>query len=72
MVHTLPSPHSLTWTLESVHFVKYIVERGRRRERRKRAEAYNGLHCIESYNNNEYRESETSIYREIMSDRQVT
>ena len=39
------------------YIVEYIMESERMREKRKRAEVYNILHCIEtSYNNNEYRD----------------
>jgi hypothetical protein len=38
------------------YIVEYIVESRRRRERRERAEENNGLHCIESNDNNEYKD----------------
>jgi hypothetical protein len=45
------------------------MESGKSREREEREEVYIGLHCIESHNN---MNTEASIYRETMSDRQVT
>jgi hypothetical protein len=45
------------------------MESGKSREREERAEVYIGLHCTKSHNN---MNTKASIYRETMSDRQVT